>query len=264
MGNSHCRVRGIHTLTAMTGGAIHINPQILRVNGHIHLFRLRQYRHGTGGCLSLARCVRYRNPLNPVHAAFVFQLCKAAIAHHREYCFLHATQLGRAFRNVLHFKAVPLCIPGVHAQKICTKEACFLATCTGTNLHHNISVVIRILRQQQNPQFLLHGILCLLQCGNFFLCHIRKLRILKHVFRFLQVLLLRQVFLPCCHGRLQGCPFLQHAAILGLIGNDLALCHGFAELSKAVAHLLKFRRHVGHAIHLVFFAVIVLGMPCQS
>ena len=48
VGQAHCGIRGIDALAAVSGGAHHVDADILFIDHHIHILRLRHDRNGNG------------------------------------------------------------------------------------------------------------------------------------------------------------------------------------------------------------------------
>ncbi len=152
----------VDVLTAGTGCPVYLHLNVRWVNLHIHLFHLRQHRHGGGGGVNPAAGFGFRHPLHPVDAGFVFQPGIGTPAIDDKVRFLHAAQLGIVVVEQLHAPAHPGGVHGVHPEQAAGEQGTLLAAHAAPNLHDDAFFVIGILGQQQNlelaVQFFLPGL----------------------------------------------------------------------------------------------------------
>jgi len=74
VGNTDCRIGGVHTLAAGAGGTKNIDFKIVLIYLHLHIFSLRQHRNSD--CRSMNPSLGFggRDALDPMDSAFVFQI----------------------------------------------------------------------------------------------------------------------------------------------------------------------------------------------
>ena len=243
MRNPHGAVRRVHALPAVTRRAVHVNPQILRVNLQFDVLRFRQHRHRAGGGLDFAVGLRNRHALHPVNAALVLHARENAAARDAEHGFLDAAQLRLRRRNRLDAEVMPLGIADVHAHQLRREQARFLAARAAANLHDDRMVVVRVARQKQNPQLLLRLGDLRRQRLQFLRRYLVQIRVGQHLLRLLTVAQERLVRLPRRHLLLQRRPFLQVRLIARRVRNDVRLDNRFAQFLIAADNQRVFLKH---------------------
>jgi len=96
-----------------------------------------------------------RHTLYTVYTGFIFHngICTLTVNHKGH--ILHTTDTDLFALNQLYLPSAALCIVYIHTVDLCCKQCCLISTCTCTDLHDNVLIIIRILRKKQNLQFIL-------------------------------------------------------------------------------------------------------------
>ena len=79
------------------------------------------------------------------------------IACYAEHDFLIAAEFGLGFVHDFGLPAALVGVHRVHAVQVSGKQRAFLAACTAANLNVDILLVVRVLGQQQDFQFVLQA-----------------------------------------------------------------------------------------------------------
>ena len=127
--------RLVDVLSAGTRGAEGIDPQILRVDHQLHLFRLGHDRHRCGRGVDAALSLGFRHPLDPMDTALVLKAVVDPRAVHGKDRFLHAAQLGLAEVQHLQLPAAALGIHRIHPHQTVGEQGGFLAARPAAQLH---------------------------------------------------------------------------------------------------------------------------------
>ena len=109
-------------------------------------------QHGDGHRRRVDAAARLggRHALHAVHAALVLQLAvDAAPLDHRDH-FLQAADAGVAARHHLEAPAVALGVHAVHPEQLGGEERRLVAAGAGADLEHDVLLVVRILRDEQD------------------------------------------------------------------------------------------------------------------
>lgn len=194
---------------------------------------------------SAGLCHRY--PLHTMHTGFIFKPRKGALAIHGEHNLLHTTEAGLIDRHKLCLITPPLRIAHIHPVKLTGKKGSLLAASPATNLHDDISVIIFILRKQQNLKLLRKCRLILLRRRKLLLRKRRHLRILfavKKLERFLLSIYSCPIFPIAVHHRLKLPLFLQEPEIFLRIIHNIRLCHRPLDLLILLLDILKPVKHI--------------------
>ena len=122
--------------------------------------------------------LRHRHPLDTMGTAFVFQLTISSLSCHHEGNFLEAADFRGIAVQYLRTPALLFRIASVHAEKVAGKEGRLLAPYATANLHDDILIVIGVLGQQENGQFLLQLLFSLAVLRNLCLQQMLHLRVI--------------------------------------------------------------------------------------
>ena len=154
MGQSYCGVGGVYALSAVSGGAVHVDSDIVWIQVNFHVVYFRQHRYGCRRSVDTACRFRFRHTLHSVHTALIFQsgICTLALDEHNS--FLDAADSGVVDVHQLGLPSVSFCIAHIHSQKILTEQSGFIAAGACSDFQNNVLFIVRVLRQQQNLQFL--------------------------------------------------------------------------------------------------------------
>ncbi len=145
-----------------------IDPEVVGVDLQIHLVRLRQDRHRHRRGVDPSLRLGDRHPLDPVDAAFVFQPAEGALPRdQRDDLLESAHSAGGGAAHHLDFPAGGLRKAGIHSEEVLRKEARLITTCPGPDFKDNVLLVVRIPRQQQDPQPFRERFQGFLQLGQF-------------------------------------------------------------------------------------------------
>ena len=93
--------------------------------------------------------------LHAVYAALKLEPRVHLVTRHAEHDLLVAAQLGLGFVHDLGLPAALVSVHRVHAVEVSGKQRAFLAACAAANLNVDILLVVRVLGQQQDFQFVL-------------------------------------------------------------------------------------------------------------
>ena len=130
----------------------------------------------------------YRHPLDPVRAVFKLQLGVDIIPGNHQGDFLKAADFGLVFIDHFDFPALLFRVVKVHIIEVGRKEAGFVPTGSSTDFHDDVLIIIRILRNQQDLQFLFQLFLPVLGFRQFVLRHRRQVRVVSLPQHFLIIL----------------------------------------------------------------------------
>ena len=94
MGDADGRLCLVDVLAACAAGTVGVDLQVLGVNLHLDLVRLRQHRYSDGGGVDTALGLGLGHALNAVHARLKFKFGVRSVAVDREADLLVAAKLG--------------------------------------------------------------------------------------------------------------------------------------------------------------------------
>ena len=239
MRDTHGAVRLVDILTAMARSAVHVDPQIARVDSHIDLLRLRQHRNRRRRCLTLAVAFRDRDALDAMNAAFIAQAAERALAADGENRFLHAAQLGHVRIHHLDPPATALRIAGVHAHEQRAKERRLLAARAAADFHDDIAGSVGVLRQKQELNFPLHPRDLSLKTGKLLLRHRRHIRIGQHRLRLFPARKHLRIATDSRIQRFKAAVLAHQRTPLFLIRNDLRIGQEHTQLLHPRTYPIK-------------------------
>ena len=143
----------VDMLTTCAGWAENIDPEFLIVDIQLDLLGFRQ--NGDCCCGGLYSSLRFgfRNSLNPMNSAFVFEARIRALSLYREWDFLYTAKLGSV--GVYNLGLPPFCfsIHRIHSEKRICKQRGFLSACAGAYLYDNIARIVRVLWKEHYFNF---------------------------------------------------------------------------------------------------------------
>ena len=195
----------------MAGRTIDINSQIFGIDLQIHFFGLRKNGHRTGAGLLFSGGVCHRDTLNAVNTAFIFQQGPGTGTGHHKDGFFESAQFCLIKGNRLEAEMMAGCKMFVHPHQIGSKKTGFFTAGTGPDFHNHRTVIVWILREEQELKTLFHGTPAFLKLSDFLLGELLQVRIGSHLMRLGKVLQKLLVGIPCLnlffkHGALfQGC-----------------------------------------------------------
>ncbi len=161
MGDPDRGVGGVDRLAARAGGAVHVDPQVVGDDLDLDLLGLGGDQHARRRGVDAALGLGGGDALHAVHTALVLQPGPDALAGlgvalglhgHRD--VLVAAEVGLVGVDDLGLPADPLGEPQVHPEQVPGEQRGLLATLTGLDLQDDVLVVVRVARDQQQPQLL--------------------------------------------------------------------------------------------------------------
>ena len=253
MGDAHGAVGGVDALAAVAGGAVHVDAQVLGVDGHIEVLHLRQHRHGAGAGVDAPAGFGGGHALHAVHAAFKLEAAERALAHDGEHRLLHAAQLGHVVADRLHAEAVALGVARVHAKQQRAEQRRLVAARALADLHDHVFVRVRVPGQQKQPQLIFLPLLFRLQPVDLVLGQLGHVGLAQHLAGLRQIGQRFLVGAVGLHRRLQRGMLLEQPLPAGLIRDDLRLAHRLGQFLIAGQHPVEFFKH--EAVFLLGFGV---------
>ena len=223
VGDAHGRIGFVDILAAVSAGAVGIDAQVIRVDIHIHLVRLRQDGHGRGAGVDAALRFGAGYTLDAVDTAFKLHAGESAAPCEGEYSFLHAPQFRLIEAHVAHLKAAALGIARVHPQQQGPKQPGFLPAGTRADLHDHVAVVITIPGDQIQLEPIAKLSLPFPQLGQLFLRHISEIRAVRQFLGGGDLLPKLQIAAPVQHRLFKPCAFLHQLLPARQIGDHLIL-----------------------------------------
>ena len=190
-------------LAAGAGGTVDLHFDIGRIDLHIHLFHLRQHRHGGSGGVDSSAGFGFRHSLHPMDAGLVLHPGVGTPAVDDEVRLLHAPQLGIIVVHQLHAPALGGGVHGVHPKQAVGKQGAFLAAHAAPDLHNDAFLVVGVLGQQKDLQLFIQRLPGLLGLGIGLLAELLHLRLRHQLLGFLHVLLRLAIGLVGFHNGLQ-------------------------------------------------------------
>ena len=155
MGQTYRRVCCIDTLTTIAGGTHNINTYIIHINLNIHFLSFRHDGNCYSRCMDTAAGLCFRHSLYTMHTGFELHTGINMIAADHEYALLEAADTVLADIHHLNLPALGFGIFGIHTEKLSSKKGCLVTACAGSDLHDNVLLIHRILRDQKDLQLLL-------------------------------------------------------------------------------------------------------------
>ena len=131
-----------------------VDADILVVDLHLHVLRLGQHGHGRRRGMDAPLRLRLWHALYAVNAAFVLQPLIRALSRNVIDRFLDAAKLGFADVQRLGLKTVRGAVILIHAAKLRGKKRRFLPARARADLEDTAPLVVFVLGQKQNFQFL--------------------------------------------------------------------------------------------------------------
>ena len=223
MGDAHGRIGFVDILAAVPAGAVGIDAQVIRVDVHIHLVRLRQDGHGRGAGVDAALRFGAGYTLDAVDTAFKLHAGESAAPCEGKYSFLHAPQFRLIEAHVAHLKAAALGIARVHPQQQGPKQPGFLPAGTRADLHDHVAVIIRIPGDQIQLEPIAKLSLPFPQLGQLFLRHVSEIRAVRQFLGGGDLLPKLLVAAPVLHRLFKPCALPHQLLPARQIGDHLVL-----------------------------------------
>ena len=181
MNQTNCGRSLVDVLSAGTGRTEHFHFDIGRIDLHFHIFHFRHNCHRRGRSVDSSSTFRFGHSLHTMHARLILQAGVRTLPVHDENHFLQTAESRLIKGDKFRLPAPFLRIACIHPIKGSGKERRFLSSCAATNLHHDILVIIFILRKQKKLNLFRKPLLIFFRCRKLFLRHLQKILVL---FRF--------------------------------------------------------------------------------
>jgi hypothetical protein len=152
VGDPHRRVGGVHALAARATGAEGIDAQVLGFDLDVHFLGFGQHGDRGRGGVDPAAGFGDRHALHPVDARFVPQAAVDALALDRRGHFLEAADAGLALREHVDLPAPALRVARVHPEQVAGEERRFITAGARADFDDDVAFVVRVLRDEENPQ----------------------------------------------------------------------------------------------------------------
>ena len=170
-----------------------------------------------------ALCLRSRDTLHAVHAAFVLQRAIHTLARHRADDFLESAR--RAFVGTGHLQspALALAILGVHAEEVAGKECRLVSARASADFEDSVAAVLWVGGDEEQLDFFLQlraACLAAIQLLAGHVAHLWVGLVGDDVFRLVDAAEHLDVFLAGLHQVAQFLVFFGQLDVALLVGND--------------------------------------------
>ena len=152
MRDAHRALGLVDMLAAGAAGPHRLDPEVLVVDGDIHILGERQHGHGRGGGVDAPLRLGRRHPLHAMHAGFELETRIDAVAGHFGDDFLEAAHGALALGDGLDAPAPERGVALVHPVKVAGEERGLVAAGAGADLEDDAAVVGCVLGQQRDAQ----------------------------------------------------------------------------------------------------------------
>ena len=196
MRQTYRRVGRIDALSAVSGGTVHVDADIVRIDLDFYIIDFRQYGHRRGGRMDTTGAFGFRHTLYAVRTGFIFESGISALALDQHTGFLDTADTGIVGIHDLGFPSAAFRIAQIHTQKVLREQRSFFTAGAGTDFQNNILFIVRIFRQQQDLQLFLHLRYLIFIFGDLHLGELAQLLIagIQHFLGFRDSLLCLFVF----------------------------------------------------------------------
>ena len=130
-----------------------------------------------------------RYALYAMAAGFELQPTINAVAADFGDHFFKAAVLAFVGAHDFHAPTARFRVTAVHTEQIAREQRRFIAAGTGANFNKRVTLVVRVFRQQQNLQLLLHLFTLLFRFAQLFLRHFAHFRVIEHHLRGFDIIL---------------------------------------------------------------------------
>ena len=250
VGQTHGGIGGVDALAAVSGGAHHVDADILFIDDHVHILRLRHDRNGDGGGVDPAAGLGFRHALDAVHAAFIFQAGISALARDHEGDLLHAADADLVRADGFHLPAPALRVLHIQAVHLGREQGCLVSARAGADLHDHVFIVVGVLRQEKDLQLLLQLFDAFFRLRVLFLeklPHLFVVFLFQHGKAVLFVLLCLLVFPVRLHKRGQVALLLHQRAETLLIGRHVRLVQFIHDLLIPMKQVFQSVKHLSQS-----------------
>ncbi len=153
--DAHRRVRGVDRLSPRARRAEHVDPQVGRVDGHLHLVGLGKRHDGGGRGVDATLGLGDRYALHAVGPALVLHPRPGVGALDQEGDLVEAVALGGVQGQDLEAPPVPLRVTPVHLEQVPGEQVRLLASLGAADLHDDVAADVGVLGQQQEAELVL-------------------------------------------------------------------------------------------------------------
>ena len=177
MGQPHCGVRRIDALSAVSGGAVYIDANIVWIDFYFYIIHLRQYGNRCRRCVDAAGAFGFRYALHAMRAGFIFESGISPFPFDQNTGFLDTADTGIIGIHNLCLPAAALRVAQIHTQKILREQRGLFAAGTRAHLQNDIFVIVRIFWKQEDLELFLQLRKLLLVFGDLHLGEFAQLLI---------------------------------------------------------------------------------------
>ncbi len=150
MGQADCGIGGVDTLSAVTGRTHDIDTAVIHIDLDIYILSLRHNCNGCRGGVDTSAGLRLRHTLHAMYTGLVLHLGISTFSGDHSLHLFESTDSILIEGNNFNLPVLALCIVYVHAVKLRRKQSGLITARTGTDLQHDVLVIIRIFREQQD------------------------------------------------------------------------------------------------------------------
>ena len=156
VGQTDCRVGGVHRLTTRARCAEDIFANIVPRHLDVELVCLRKDGNRRSGGVDTTLCLGLRNALHAVHSRLVFERAIYVGTGDLHNHLLITTNGTLREGGNLVTPTLRLDILGVHTHQVAGEQSRLVATRTASNFEHGVLGILRIFRDEQEFDILLH------------------------------------------------------------------------------------------------------------
>ncbi|MNC35510.1 hypothetical protein D3C75_839970 [compost metagenome] len=142
-------------LTARAAGTVRINLQVLRTDIHLYVIRNLGYDiAGYKGGMPSSGSIKWRDAHQPVYSFFSLQIAIDIVAFDQQSNTLDPGFVTRQIIQDFYLEAAFLRPAGIHAQQHLAPVLGLRSACTRMQLQYGIKLVIRLVQQQLQFEFI--------------------------------------------------------------------------------------------------------------
>ena len=152
VGDPHRRIGGVDMLAPGTRRAVHVDIEVVLVDGDFYFIDLSEHGNGGRGGVDSALALGDRHALHSMRPAFEVQPFPRIVSSDHDDRGIDATECTMTYRELLHSPSSPLGIGAIHSQQISGEQVGLLATLCSAHLHDHGTAGIGVGRYQQGPR----------------------------------------------------------------------------------------------------------------
>ena len=135
----------------------------------------------------------------------------------------------------------------IHSEKFSSKQSSFLSTCTGTDFHYNILIIVRVFRKKQNLNLIFQLLHSLLGRVKLLFSHLKQFFIaffIQHCKTIINILLAALIFVESCNNRKNIILFFHETPEFILVINHIRITELRCYILISVYNILKSVKHI--------------------